>query len=86
MLVVVAKIPTRELAFIPCGRDGVLEVISVADPAHVTLVQHVPTQTLARTGALDPQSGRIYLMTAVIALSAQAEVTIISSIRLNPAR
>src|SRR5207302_7370875 len=33
----------RELAFIPCGRDGVLEVISVADPAHVTLVQHVPT-------------------------------------------
>ena len=56
----------RQLAFIPCGRDGVLEVISVADPAKVALVQHVPTQTLARTGALDPQSGRIYLMTAVI--------------------
>jgi DNA-binding beta-propeller fold protein YncE len=56
----------RQLAFIPCGRDGVLEVISVADPAKVALVQHVPTQTLARTGALDPQSGRIYLMTATI--------------------
>src|SRR6266700_574981 len=55
----------RELAFIPCGRDGVLEVISVADPAHVTLVQHVPTQLLTRTGAVDVQSGRIYLMTAV---------------------
>jgi hypothetical protein len=35
----------RQLAFIPCGRDGVLEVISVADPAKVALVQHVPTQT-----------------------------------------
>ena len=56
----------RQLAFIPCGRDGVLEVIGVADPAKVALLQHAQTQTLARTGALDPQSGRIYLMTAVI--------------------
>jgi DNA-binding beta-propeller fold protein YncE len=56
----------RQLAFIPCGRDGVLEVISTADPAKVALVQHVQTQTLARTGAIDPQSGRIYLMTATI--------------------
>jgi DNA-binding beta-propeller fold protein YncE len=55
----------RQLAFIPCGRDGVLEVISVADPAHVTVVQHLPTQVLTRTGAVDRQSGRIYLMTAV---------------------
>jgi DNA-binding beta-propeller fold protein YncE len=55
----------RQLAFIPCGRDGVLEVISVADPAHVAVVQHVPTQVLTRTGAVDGQSGRIYLMTAV---------------------
>jgi DNA-binding beta-propeller fold protein YncE len=62
----------RQLAFIPCGRDGVLEVISVADPAKVALVQHVPTQTLARTGALDPQSGRIYLMTATIDTAAGA--------------
>jgi YVTN family beta-propeller protein len=57
--------PQRQLAFIPCGRDGVLEIISVADPAHVALVQHLPTQVLARTGAVDPQSGRVYLMTAV---------------------
>jgi DNA-binding beta-propeller fold protein YncE len=55
----------RQLAFIPCGRDGVLEVISLADPAHVAVVQHVPTQLLARTGAVDLQSGRVYLMTAV---------------------
>jgi len=47
-----------------------MEVISTADPAKVALVQHVQTQTLARTGALDPQSGRIYLMMAVIDIAA----------------
>jgi hypothetical protein len=56
----------RQLAFIPCGRDGVLEVISTADPAKVAKVQEAKTQLLARTGALDPASGRIYLMTATI--------------------
>src|ERR1700722_5154483 len=56
--------PVRQLAFTPCGADGVLEVISVADPAHVALVQHLTTHILARTGAVDPQSGRVYLMSA----------------------
>jgi len=56
--------PQRQLAFIPCGRDGVLEVISVADPAHVAKVQELPTHVLVRTGAVDPQSGRLYLMSA----------------------
>jgi DNA-binding beta-propeller fold protein YncE len=56
--------PVRQLAFIPCGVDGVLEIISVADPAHVTLVQHLETHVLARTGAVDPQSGRVDLMSA----------------------
>ena len=56
--------PQRQLAFIPCGRDGVLEIISVADPQHVVLVQHLPTHVLVRTGAVDPQSGRVYLMLA----------------------
>jgi DNA-binding beta-propeller fold protein YncE len=54
----------REIAFIPCGQDGVLEIISVADANHVELVQHLPTQISARTGAVDLQSGRIYLMAA----------------------
>ncbi len=54
----------RQLAFIPCGVDGVLEIISVADPAHVALVQQLPTHVLVRTGAVDPQSGRVYLMSA----------------------
>jgi DNA-binding beta-propeller fold protein YncE len=54
----------RQLAFIPCGVDGVLEIISVADPAHVTKVQQLATHVLVRTGAVDPQSGRVYLMSA----------------------
>jgi hypothetical protein len=56
--------PVRKLAFIPCGGDGVLEVISLADPQHISVVQHVPTQIGSRTGTVDPQSGRVYLMSA----------------------
>jgi len=54
--------PARKLAFIPCGADGVLEVISLADPAHIALVQHVQTQGGSRTGTLDPATGRLYVM------------------------
>jgi hypothetical protein len=56
--------PVRKIAFIPCAEDGVPEIISVADPTRVALVQRLPTQSLARTGAVDPQSGRVYLMGA----------------------
>jgi DNA-binding beta-propeller fold protein YncE len=52
----------RKLAFIPCGGDGVLEVISLADPKHPVAVQHLKTQAGSRTGTLDPRSGRLYLM------------------------
>jgi DNA-binding beta-propeller fold protein YncE len=54
--------PTRKLAFIPCGRDGMLEVISLADPAHIAVVQRVQTQAGSRTGTVDPGTGRLYLM------------------------
>jgi DNA-binding beta-propeller fold protein YncE len=52
----------RKLAFIPCGRDGVLDMISFADPAHISVVQRVQTQAGSRTGTLDPGTGRLYLM------------------------
>ena len=52
----------RKLAFIPCGGDGILEVISVADPKNIKIVQELKTQAGSRTGTLDPQSGRLYLM------------------------
>ena len=53
----------RKLAFIPC-RAGTLEVVSLADPAHPSVVQHVATQVGTRTGTLDPTTGRIYSMAA----------------------
>jgi len=54
--------PTRKVAFIPCGRDGVLEVISLADPAHIALVQHVQTSVGSRTGTVDPGTGKVYVI------------------------
>ena len=54
----------RRLAFIPCGRDGVLEVLSLDAPRGVTRIATVKTEVGARTGALDPVTGAIYLPTA----------------------
>ena len=54
----------RKLAFIPCGRDGVLEVIAVRGPKNVAIVQTATTQIGARTGAVDPSTGALYLPTA----------------------
>ena len=59
----------RHLAFIPCGRDGVLEVIAVRGPKDVAIVQTLKTQPGARTGAVDPKTGKIYLPTAAYTLS-----------------
>jgi YVTN family beta-propeller protein len=56
--------PQRKVALLPCGEDGVLEVISLADRKHISVVQHVATQAGARTGAVDPRTGRIYMMTS----------------------
>jgi DNA-binding beta-propeller fold protein YncE len=78
----------RKLAFIPC-RAGTLEVLSLADPAHPTIVQHVPTQVGTRTGTIDPTTGKIYSMAAKFdappaaggraqALSASYEVLVIA--------
>jgi DNA-binding beta-propeller fold protein YncE len=54
----------RRLAFIPCGRDGVLEVLSLDAPGGVKRVATVKTEVGARTGALDPVTGAIFLPTA----------------------
>lgn len=56
--------PARRLAFIPCGRDGVLEILSLDAPGGVRRVATVRTEVGARTGALDPVTGAIYLPTA----------------------
>lgn len=62
--------PARRLAFIPCGRDGVLDVLSLKVPGSVTEAQRVTTEIGARTGALDPATGAIYLPTARFAAPA----------------
>jgi YVTN family beta-propeller protein len=63
----VAYDPVRRLAFIPCGRDGVMEVVAVRGPADVAVVQNVETRTSARTGAVDPKTGRVYLPSVELA-------------------
>ena len=65
----------RKLAFIPCGRDGVLEVIAVRGPKDVAIVQTVKTQPGARTGAVDPKTGAVYLPTAAYTLAAAGRPT-----------
>lgn len=62
----------RKLAFIPCRTPGTLEVISFADPAHPSVVQHVSTQLGTRTGTLDPATGKIYMMAAKFGAPATA--------------
>lgn len=54
----------RRLALIPCGRDGTLMLIALDGAARV--VGRVPTEAGARTGTLDPETGRIYLPTAAL--------------------
>lgn len=54
----------RRMAFIPCGRDGVLDVIALDAPGGPKVVDQVKTEVGARTGALDPRDGAIYLPTA----------------------
>jgi DNA-binding beta-propeller fold protein YncE len=56
--------PKRHLAMIPTALDGNLWVISLAGPDNNTIVQTVPTQIGARTGTVDPKTGRVYLPTA----------------------
>lgn len=56
--------PTRKLAFVPSGLGGNLSVIALSGPADNTIIDTVPTQVGARTGTVDPKTGRLYLPTA----------------------
>ncbi|WP_093222789.1 phosphatase PAP2 family protein [Sphingomonas sp. NFR15] len=57
---------TRGLAFIPCGGSGTLVALSIVDPHHIAVAGIIPTQRGAKTGALDPRDGRIYLPAATL--------------------
>ena len=54
----------RGLAFIPCGGNGVLEIIAADRPQVIRKIGQVATRISAKTGALDPRTGKIYLPSA----------------------
>jgi hypothetical protein len=56
--------PYRRLAFIPSWLSGTLTVIALSGPRDNTIIDTVATQIGARTGAVDPKTGRIYLPVA----------------------
>ncbi len=54
----------RGLAFVPCGDNGTLVEVSIADPDHIAVIGTIATQISARLGSIDPRDGKIYLPTA----------------------
>jgi DNA-binding beta-propeller fold protein YncE len=55
--------PSRGLVYASNG-DGTLTVIHQDSPDHYTVIQTLATKRGARTMALDPGTGRVYLVTA----------------------
>jgi DNA-binding beta-propeller fold protein YncE len=55
---------SRKVFLIPCGRDGTLPIIAESGEGGLTVVAKVVTAVGAHTGALDSETGRIYLPTA----------------------
>lgn len=62
----------RGLVYVPSAIPGNLAVIALSGPANNTIIDTVPTQAGARTGALDAKTGRIYLPTADYVMPAVA--------------
>ncbi|MBV9062430.1 MAG: YncE family protein, partial [Alphaproteobacteria bacterium] len=58
--------PKRKLALSSNG-DGTLSVIKEVDAAHFVKLGDLATQASARTIALDPATGRVFLPAATIA-------------------
>jgi DNA-binding beta-propeller fold protein YncE len=56
--------PKRRLVLIPCGQSGELAVIDASAPGKVAVAGLYPTEKSARTGALDPATGKVYLPAA----------------------
>jgi hypothetical protein len=54
----------RRLTFVPSAVQGTLSVIAFDPSGKPAIVQSLSTQKGARLGALDPNTGRIYLPTA----------------------
>ena len=55
----------RRLALVPSGRDGSVTIIRLSPTPAV--VGHIATAVSARTIAIDPSTGRVYLPSAILA-------------------
>jgi len=54
----------RRKAYIPCGRDGTLSIIALSGKGAPRVIESRKTEIGARTGALDPRTGTLYLPTS----------------------
>lgn len=54
----------RALAYVPSAMTGDMVVIALSGAKNNTIIDTVPTQLGARTGAVDTKTGRVYLPTA----------------------
>lgn len=63
--------PKRHLAFVPAGKSGELDIFADT-PSGVRPMGKIATQVGARTGAIDPATGRIYLPAAEFTPAATA--------------
>jgi len=66
--------PERGLAY-SSNRDGTLSVVAEVSPDKFVSLPAIPTQLGARTMAIDPRSGRIYLVTADMTVNQSAAPT-----------
>jgi DNA-binding beta-propeller fold protein YncE len=64
--------PERKLALVPSALGGTLSVIALSGVGDNTIIDTIPTQLGARTGAVDPENGKVYLPTADYVLPAPA--------------
>jgi len=53
--------PDQSVIFVPSAADGSLTVVAVTKRSTIHVVQRLVTQVGTRTGALDRQTGRVYL-------------------------
>lgn len=58
--------PRDQLAFSSNGEDGTLTVVHEDSPDKFQVVENVPTEAGARTMALNPSTGTVYLVTATV--------------------
>jgi DNA-binding beta-propeller fold protein YncE len=54
----------RRRAFVPSGEDAIVSIFDIEDPNRITLLQTLPTEKGTRLGAVDSQTGRLYLPSA----------------------